>query len=95
MYIQIFLNRLNNNIDVMNTHPVFRRSVSLSPSRVDGCKYREALAPVRTLIRESFKVSLSKTICLMDFGQKATLLQIRKHNLYEAISLVSIILPDF
>ena len=29
--------------------------MSLSPSRVDDFKYRETLAPVRTLIRESFR----------------------------------------
>ena len=29
--------------------------MSLSPSRVDDFKYRETLAPVRTLIRESFQ----------------------------------------
>ncbi len=58
------LNRLNNNINVMNSHPVFRRSVSLSPSRMDGIKYREALAPVRTLIRESFKVFIAKILNL-------------------------------
>ena len=43
LFLTIF--RLNNNIDVMNSHPVFRRSVSLSPSPLDQCKYREALAP--------------------------------------------------
>lgn len=37
------------------TRPPYRRSMSLSPSRVDDFKYRETLAPVRTLIRESFR----------------------------------------
>ena len=37
------------------SRPPYRRSMSLSPSRVDDFKYRETLAPVRTLIRESFR----------------------------------------
>ena len=39
----------------MRKIPVYQtRSVSLSPSRLDEVKYREALSPVRALIRDSF-----------------------------------------
>jgi len=35
--------------------PTYRRSMSLSPSRIDEFKYRETIAPVRSMIRESFR----------------------------------------
>jgi len=37
------------------TRPAYRRSMSLSPSRIDEFKYRETIAPVRSMIRESFR----------------------------------------
>ena len=37
------------------TRPAYRRSMSLSPSRIDEFKYRETVAPVRSMIRESFR----------------------------------------
>lgn len=48
----------NKNISVdMNSRsrPPYRRSMSLSPSRIDEFKYRENIAPVRSMIRESFR----------------------------------------
>lgn len=64
-------NRLNNNVDIGSSRPPFRRSASLSPSRLDQCKYREVLAPVRTLIRESFRddsLSPSSGVSICDLG---------------------------
>ena len=39
--------------------PSYRRSMSLSPSRIDEFKYRETIQPVRTMIRESFREDTS------------------------------------
>ena len=38
-----------------SSRPPYTRSMSLSPSRIDEFKYRQTVAPVRTLIRDSFR----------------------------------------